>query len=306
MTENLSWFNRIKQGLNATSNKISSKITEVFKNRKLDQETLDELQEVLIQADLGVKTSDFIINELASRKYNQDISIEEVKLLLKDIIIDILDDKIEELNITGHPHVIMVCGVNGNGKTTSIAKLANYYQQQGKKVLLAACDTFRAAAIEQLLAWANRINCPVEHKEPESDPASVAYKAVERAKNEGFDVVIIDTAGRLHNKTNLMEELAKIKRVIQKIEPNAPNDTILVLDGTTGQNAFRQLEEFQKIVEINGLIITKLDGTAKGGVVIGLAKQYNVKLRAIGVGEKIDDLRPFNAQDFAKSIVGLE
>jgi fused signal recognition particle receptor len=298
------WFSKLKAGLSNTSAKLSSGITSIFTKRKLDQEALDELEELLITTDIGVDTASKIVGELAKNRFDKEITPEEIKQTLASYIADILNPVTVPLTITNSPQVIVICGVNGNGKTTTIGKLASYYKSQGKSVCVAACDTFRAAAVNQLEIWANRAGCKIFKGEDNADPASVAFRAISEAKTEGIDIVFIDTAGRLQNKTNLMEELAKIIRVIKKVEPEAPHNTLLVLDATTGQNAHSQVEAFKSVVNLTGLIVTKLDGTAKGGVIVALAKKFGLPIHAIGVGEGIEDLRPFNPEDFAKSLVG--
>jgi fused signal recognition particle receptor len=301
----MSWLQKLKQGLSKTSNKISEGLTTVFIKKKLDQETLDELEEVLITADLGVHTSKYIINQLAKQKFNKEVSIEEVKADLAKIIEEILSPAAKSFVINNKPQIILVCGVNGNGKTTTIGKLAAKFAKDGHTTSLVACDTFRAAATEQLKVWASRSKSDFICGPENSDPASVAFKAIESAKNNKTDIVLIDTAGRLHNKTNLMEELSKIVRILKKHDETAPHETILVIDATTGQNAVQQLETFHKFINITGLIITKLDGTAKAGIVVSLVQKFNIPIYAIGVGEHIDDLNSFKPEDFSKSLLGI-
>jgi fused signal recognition particle receptor len=302
-----SWLSRLKDGLGKTSAKLTDGISSIFTKKKLDQASLDDLEELLISADIGAKTANEIVKELAKGRFDKEISQEEIRIELSNIIAALLQNNAHQLVIDNslRPQVILVCGVNGNGKTTTIGKLASFYQAQGKKVMLAACDTFRAAAVSQLEVWAKRSNCKLIQGAENADPASVAYQAYEQAKLENFDLLLIDTAGRLHNKANLMEELAKIVRVIKKIDPAAPHNTILVLDATTGQNAHLQLETFKQLVDISGLIVTKLDGTAKAGVVVALAKRFNIPVYFIGVGESINDLQPFSPEEFAKNLVNL-
>lgn len=300
----MSWLQKLKQGLSKTSSKISESLTTIFVKRKLDQATLDELEEVLIASDLGAITASEIITILAKHKFDKEVSSEEIKKDLAEIITKILAPAARELAITNNPHIIMVCGVNGNGKTTTIGKLAAKYTTAGHKVTIAACDTFRAAAIGQLEIWAKRAGAVFIAGPENSDPASVAFKAIENAKDTGSDIVLIDTAGRLHNKTNLMEELAKIVRIVKKQDQTAPHDTILVLDATTGQNATQQLESFSKFTSISGLIITKLDGTAKAGIVVSLVRKFGLPIYAIGVGESVNDLGQFDAEEFARGVVG--
>jgi fused signal recognition particle receptor len=303
----ISWLDKLKNGLKKTSSKISDDVHTIFIKKKLSQETLDLLEETLIMADIGAKNAANIIADIKKDKFNKEVTEGEIKEYLAQKIASMLEPYAKSLitNNDDVTKVIMICGVNGNGKTTTIGKLAHFFHMHGKSVLIAACDTFRAAAIEQLEIWAKRANCPILKREENADPASVAYQAYEIGLNEQRDFVIIDTAGRLQNKTNLMEELAKIPRVLKKIDKTAPHQVILVLDATTGQNAFSQLELFSKFVQVTGLIITKLDGTAKAGGVVGLATQFKIPIFAIGVGEAIDDLKPFDPLDFAKSMVGL-
>ncbi|MBL0319586.1 MAG: signal recognition particle-docking protein FtsY [Alphaproteobacteria bacterium] len=301
------FLSRLKSGLGKSAGKLSSGIADIFTKRKLDKEALDDLEDLLIISDMGVKTASDIVQALSAAKFEKDISPEEVKHFLADKITDLLTPVAKPLHINPQhrPHVVLVAGVNGNGKTTTIGKLASYYQQQGLSVMMAACDTFRAAAVGQLEVWANRVGCPIVMGAEAADPASVAFQALEKAKLEGIDVLLVDTAGRLHTKSNLMEQLGKMVRVIKKLDASAPHHTVLVLDATTGQNAHQQVKEFQSAIAVDGLIVTKLDGTAKGGVVVSLAREFGINLYAIGVGEGIDDLRPFEARAFAENLVGL-
>ena len=301
----MSWLQKLKQGLSKTSNTISESLVTVFVKKKLDQETLDELEELLISSDLGVHTSHHIITKLAKHKFDQEVTIDEIKSDLAQILAEILQPASKSINITTKPHVILVCGVNGNGKTTTIGKLAAKFAKDGHRITMAACDTFRAAAIGQLKVWADRAKAEFISGPENSDPASIAFKAIDAAKENNSDIVLIDTAGRLHNKTNLMEELSKIVRIIKKQDPDAPHETILVIDATTGQNAISQLETFHKFINITGLIITKLDGTAKAGIVVSLVQKFKIPIYAIGVGEHLDDLNEFNPEDFAKGLLGL-
>lgn len=252
--------------------------------------------------DIGHKTSRLLIDKLASIKFESEVEHNIITQQLMSEIETILNPVVQPLILNKKPHIIMVCGVNGNGKTTTIGKLAYKYKEKGKSVMLVACDTFRAAASEQLNIWAERSDCSIVTGEHGSDSASVAYRAVNQAIKDSVDVVLIDTAGRLQNNVNLMQELSKIHRTIKKLDDTAPHDVILVLDATTGQNAYSQLEAFSKMVGVTGLIVTKLDGTAKGGVVIGLAEAYKVKLHAIGIGESIEDLREFTGKEFAEAL----
>ena len=308
MTEKTSWWSRLKGGLKRSSDKLTEGLKTVFVRRKLDQETLDELEELLIQSDLGVETSAALTQELARQRMDQDVAIEEVKEILAASIAEMLVPVAAPLTIdrTHLPHVILVIGVNGSGKTTTISKLAKQWRDEGLSVTLVAGDTFRAAAVEQLQIWGQRLGVPVIFGPPNSDAAALAFDAYQQAKTKGTDVLIMDTAGRLHNKANLMAELEKIIRVLQRIDPTAPHTRLLVLDGTTGQNAHSQVKTFKESVGVDGLVITKLDGTARGGVVVSLAQKYGVPIHAIGVGETADDLRPFTADDFSRSLLGIE
>lgn len=300
-----SWLSRLKEGLSKTAQNLTSGITQLVTHRKLDDAALEELEEMLIAADMGPVTASRITEKLRESRYESDISEEEIKSILAGHIAEILAPVAQKLEVGEHrPHVVLVVGVNGNGKTTTVAKLANYYQAQGKKVMLAAADTFRAAATEQLNVWAGRLGCEIVTGKTEADPASVAYEAVEKAQNEGVDVLLVDTAGRLHNKANLMAELEKIIRVIRKRDETAPHTVLQVLDGTTGQNAIAQLEAFKSIVPVSALVVTKLDGTAKAGVVVQIAEKFKLPILAIGVGEGIEDLQPFEPNMFARSLVG--
>jgi len=302
-----SWFGRLKAGLSKSSTKISDGITGIFTKRKLDAESILELEEVLIAADIGVATAALITENIARNRFDKEILPDEIKQAVADNIAEILLPYAKPLVVDAalSPQVILVCGVNGNGKTTTIGKLAQQWKMDGKKVMIAACDTFRAAAVSQLEIWAERTGAPLIQGAHEAEPASVAYMALEQAKAAKADVLLIDTAGRLQNKTNLMDELAKIIRVLKKLDPNAPHNTVLVLDATTGQNAHSQVNVFKKMVNLTGIIVTKLDGSAKGGVVVALAKQFELPIHAIGVGEGIDDLRAFDAMSFACSLVGM-
>lgn len=299
----MSLFNNLYEGLLKTSSRFSNEIKNIFSTKKkIDQPLLDEVEELLISMDIGHKTSKLIVNKLASMKFENEVEYDTIKHQLIDEIEAILNPSVQPLILGKKTHVIMVCGVNGNGKTTTVGKLAYKYKEMKKSVMLVACDTFRAAASEQLNIWAERSGCSIVTGEHGADSASIAYKAVSQAIKDNIDVVLIDTAGRLQNNVNLMEELSKMHRVIKKLDDTAPHDVILVLDATTGQNAYSQLETFSKMVNVTGLIITKLDGTAKGGVVVGLAQEYNVKLYAIGIGENIEDLREFTGKEFAEAL----
>jgi fused signal recognition particle receptor len=297
----LSLLNNLYKGLIKTSSRFSSEIKNIFSTkRKIDKSVLDELEELLISMDIGNKATRLIIDKLRDE---QEAEYDIVKQRLIEEIESILNSAVHSLTLDKKPHVIMMCGVNGSGKTTTAGKLAYKYKKMGKSVMLVACDTFRAAASEQLDIWAKRSGCSIIIGKHGADSASVAYKAVNQAIKDNVDVVLIDTAGRLQNNINLMEELSKIHRVIKKLDDNAPHDVILVLDATVGQNAYSQLETFNKMVNVTGLIVTKLDGTAKGGVVIGLAQEYKVRLYAIGIGEGIEDLKEFTGKEFAKALM---
>ena len=301
----MGFFDKLKQGLSKTKQSFNDKVNNVFSTfRKVDEELLEELEEALIMSDVGVKTSTKIISKLRDRIKKQNIKeAEEVKQALREEIKNIFDEVDNSLHLDTKPSVILVVGVNGVGKTTSIGKIANRLKQDGKKVVIAAADTFRAAAVEQLEIWANRAGCPIVKKEEGADPASVVYDAIRKTKEENADVLICDTAGRLHNKKYLMDELEKIKRVIDKELPDASKEILLVLDATTGQNAILQVQAFKETVDITGLVLTKLDGTAKGGVVIGITNENHMPVKFIGVGEQIDDMEVFNSEDFVKAII---
>ncbi len=308
-TQEGGWLSRLTRGLAKSTGRITQGLSDVLTKSKLDQDMLDKLEEVLIEADLGPKTAARLVEDFAKGRFGKDVSEQEVKEALAKSIAAILAPVAKPLAIkkqVGEPFVVLVCGVNGVGKTTTIGKLAQYLKQkEGCKVMMAAADTFRAAAIEQLEIWAKRTGAPLVTKEAGSDAAAVAYEAYERAKKEGMDVLLIDTAGRLQNKANLMAELEKIVRVLKKQDESLPHATLLVLDATTGQNAFSQLESFKSMVNVTGLIVTKLDGSAKGGVLVGLADQFGVPVHAIGIGEKMEDMQPFNAEEYARSLMGL-
>lgn len=301
------WLSKLKTGLKSSSHKVVDQIQGVFTRKKLDDELLETLEEALIMSDLGVQVASKLCATLAKTRYEKDITEEEVRQIFANHIAEILRPYAIpfQVNPAHGPHVVVMCGVNGNGKTTTIGKLAHQAKEAGHSVMLAACDTFRAAAVEQLAVWSERVGCLLVSGEPEADPASVAYRALEKAKADGVDVLFIDTAGRLQNKSNLMEELAKILRVMQKIDPSAPHEISLVLDATTGQNALQQAQIFKEIVNINSLIVTKLDGSAKGGVVVALAEKFHLPIHAIGVGETIQDLQSFDPDEFANQLMGL-
>ena len=307
-TPKTGWFARLKAGLSRSSGKIGEGISAIFTKRKLDDAALEELEELLISADLGVATAAKLTADLAEEKFDKEVSPDEVRGALAEDIAGILEPVAQPLSPdpARRPHVVLVVGVNGSGKTTTIGKLATHFAREGRRVLIAAGDTFRAAAIEQLQIWGERAGCPVVAKAPGADAAGLAYEALEQARAEGHDLLLIDTAGRLHNKADLMAELQKIIRVLRKIEPSAPHDCLLVLDATTGQNAISQVGTFKELVAVTGLVVTKLDGSAKGGVLVALAEKHGLPVHAIGVGEGAEDLRPFAARDFARSLMGLE
>ncbi len=302
------WFGRLKAGLTRSSAKLGEGITGIFTKRKLDDAALEELEELLISADLGVATAAKLTAHLAETRFDKEVAPEEVRRALAEDIARILDPVAAPLVVEAarKPHVVLVVGVNGSGKTTTIAKLASLYKAQGLKVLLAAGDTFRAAAIDQLKVWGERSGCAVVAGAPGADAAGLAYEALETARREACDLLLIDTAGRLHNKADLMAELQKIIRVLKKLDGSAPHDTLLVLDATIGQNAHAQVETFKALAGITGLALTKLDGSARGGVLVALAERFALPVHAVGVGEGLDDLRPFEARDFANSLLGLE
>ena len=301
----MGFFDKLKSGLDKTRDSLNNKINNVFSNfRKVDEELLEELEEILIMSDIGVETSTEIISRLRNRIKLEKISDEEgVKTALKEEMQAILDKVPNELELKTTPAVILVVGVNGVGKTTSIGKIANNLKKQGKKVVVAAADTFRAAAVEQLEIWANRAGVDIVKRQEGSDPASVVYDAIKITKEKNADVLICDTAGRLHTKKYLMDELLKIGKVIEKELPDAAKETLMVIDSTTGQNAIVQVKAFKEVVPITGLILTKLDGTAKGGVVIGIVNENSIPVKFVGVGEKIDDMEVFNSKDFVDAII---
>lgn len=302
------WLSRLTQGLSKSSNKLGQNITDVFTKRKLDQDALDELEEILIMADIGPKTAAKLVVDFSDARFDKEVQKGEVQAALAESIALILKPVAKPLDIkTGSkPFVMLVCGVNGAGKTTTIGKLAHHYHmKEHKKVMIAAGDTFRAAAVEQLDVWAARAHVPLIKKEIGADSAAVAYEAYEKARSDGVDLLMIDTAGRLQNKKNLMDELEKMIRVIKKQDEAAPHAVVLVLDSTTGQNAHSQVQNFKDVVDVTGLVVTKLDGSAKGGVVVSLAEQFGLPIHAVGVGEQIEDLAPFKAEDFAKALMGV-
>ena len=304
----LSWIERLRQGLSRSSAQLTSQIASLFTKRKLDDDTLQDLEDLLIQADLGVETAMRITDTLASERYGKDVSGDDVSRIMAAEIAKVLTPvaKPLELDLAHKPHVILVVGVNGTGKTTTIGKLAAKLTRGGLKVMLAAGDTFRAAAIEQLHIWAERTGADIVSSKLGADAAGLAYEAYEKAKQSGHDVLIIDTAGRLQNKTELMAELEKIVRVLGRLDPDAPHTVLQTLDATTGQNALSQVEIFRNVAGVSGLIMTKLDGTARGGILVAISARHKLPVCFIGVGEGIDDLEPFNARDFAEAIAGVE
>jgi len=300
---------KLDSGLEKTRTGLFSKISRlIFSKSKVDEDVLDELEEILITSDVGVDTTLRIIDKIKERvKTEKYVGTDELNELLRSTIASLMEDGPDMKNPDfttpdGSPYVIMVVGVNGVGKTTTIGKLANNFKKAGKNVYIGAADTFRAAAIDQLQVWADRVGVHMIRQDMGSDPASVAYDTLASAKKSGADVVLIDTAGRLHNKINLMNELSKIKRVMQKLVPEAPHEVLLVLDGSTGQNAYEQAKQFVKATEVSSLAVTKLDGTAKGGVVIGISDQFKIPIKYIGVGEGIDDLQMFDKREFVDSL----
>lgn len=302
-----SWFQRLRQGLSRSSKELSGNIAGIFTKRKLDEDTLQDLEDVLIRADLGVETALRVTDALASSRYGKDVSDHEVRSIMAVEVEKVLKPVALplELDLSHKPHVILVVGVNGTGKTTTIGKLAAKLTEGGLSVMLAAGDTFRAAAIEQLKIWGERTKSPVIATKLGADAAGLAYDAFEQAKAAGSDVLIIDTAGRLQNKTELMAELEKIVRVLGKLDPEAPHTVLQTVDATTGQNALNQVEIFRNVAGVNGLVMTKLDGTARGGILVAIAAKHKLPVYFIGVGEQVDDLEPFSASDFAKAIAGV-
>ena len=301
----MGFFDKLKQGLSKTKTSFEEKMNNVFSTfRKVDEELLEELEEILIMSDVGVETSTKIIGNLRERIKKEKLEdAEDVKQALREEIKEIFDSVDNSLHLETIPSVILVVGVNGVGKTTSIGKMANRLKQDGKKVVVAAADTFRAAAVEQLEIWANRAGCDIVKRDEGVDPASVVFDAIKVAKEKKADVLICDTAGRLHNKKYLMDELIKIKKVIDKELPDASKEVLMVLDATTGQNAISQVKAFKETVDITGLVLTKLDGTAKGGAVIGITNENKMPVKFIGIGEQIDDMEIFNSEDFVKALL---
>ena len=301
-------FKRLKEGLSRSSNALAQGVTTIFTKRKLDDQTLEALEELLITSDFGVDTASQICTRLAKDRFDKEISPDEVRAALADEIAKVLEPVAQPLEIDGRykPHIVFVVGVNGTGKTTTIGKLAQQFRDQGLKVMLAAGDTFRAAAIEQIQIWGERAGVPVIAKEAGADATGLVYEAIERAKTDHMDVLIVDTAGRLQNKANLMAELEKMGRVAKKLDEDAPHTVLLVLDATTGQNALAQVEAFNQAAKLTGIIMTKLDGTARGGILIAVTQKFGLPIHAIGVGESVDDLQPFDARAFADILTGAD
>jgi fused signal recognition particle receptor len=302
------WWQRLKQGLSRTASGVGQGVAAIFTKRKLDATTLEELEDILIQADLGVEVAARIAAAVGEGRYDKEISPEEVKAILAREVAAVLAPVAKPLRTDGNgkPFVLLMVGVNGSGKTTTIGKLAARFRAEGKSVMLAAGDTFRAAAIEQLKVWGERVGAPVMSREQGGDAAGLAFDAVKAAQEAGADILMIDTAGRLQNRTELMAELEKVVRVIRKLAPDAPHAVLLVLDATVGQNALSQVELFCKAAGVTGLVMTKLDGTARGGILVAIADRFRLPVHFIGVGESVDDLEPFEAGDFARAIAGLE
>jgi fused signal recognition particle receptor len=302
------WFGRLRVGLSRSSARLNEGINTIFARRRLDAAALEELEDLLIASDMGTAVARDVVERLRSSRFNQEVAPEEVKEALAEEVVRLIEFVQKPLRIDRDkkPFVVLVVGVNGSGKTTTIGKLAKQYRDAGESVILAACDTFRAAAVEQLQIWGERAGSPVLTRPAGSDAAGLAYDALAKAREEGTDILLIDTAGRLQNKADLMGELHKIVRVLKKLDAAAPHAVLLVLDATVGQNAHAQAEIFRDIVGVTGLVMTKLDGTAKGGVLVSLAEKYGIPIHLIGIGESAEDLRPFDASSYARSLVGLE
>jgi fused signal recognition particle receptor len=307
-TAKTGWFSRLKSGLARSSTRLVTGIGDLFTKRKLDEETLQQLEELLISADLGSATATRLVQDLAKARFGKDVSSDEVRAAFAEDVARVLEPVARPLAIdtSRKPFVILMVGVNGAGKTTTIGKLAQLFKDQGLTLSLAAGDTFRAAAVEQLKVWGSRTGASVIARDAGADAASLAFDAIVECRKRNDDVLLIDTAGRLHNKDNLMSELQKIVRVIKKVDETAPHATLLVLDATIGQNAHAQVETFKDMIGISGLVLTKLDGTAKGGVIVALAEKFKLPIHFIGVGESVEDLRPFTSHSFARSLMGLE
>lgn len=306
-TARTGWFGRLKAGLSKTSSRLTDSIAGLVTKKKLDHETLEDLEDLLIAADLGIETAERITAALAKNRFDKSVSPEDIRQVMADEIAGVLEPVAQPLVIdeTRKPHVILVLGVNGAGKTTTIGKLAARFAREGRRVMLAAGDTFRAAAIEQLKIWGERTGAPVVSRDIGADASGLAYDALKDAQTGGYDVLLVDTAGRLQNKDALMAELEKVVRVIRKIDPEAPHSALLVLDATTGQNALQQVDVFGKRAGVTGLVMTKLDGTARGGILVAIAARYGLPVHAVGVGEGIDDLQAFSAADYARAIAEI-
>ena len=302
----ISVFSRLREGLNRSTQKLTEGLGSLGK-RRLDDAALDELEDALISADLGTEVARRVIDSFRRTRFGREVTDEEIRQALAEEIATILEPVAQPLALdpAHKPHVVLVVGVNGTGKTTTIGKLAQSFRDAGKRVVLAAGDTFRAAAVEQLQIWGERVGAPVIAGGPGADAAGLAFQALTRAKTEAADVLLIDTAGRLHNKSMLMDELRKIVRVLRKQDETAPHSVLLVLDATTGQNALQQVRVFKEMVDVTGLVVTKLDGSARGGIVVALAEISKLPVHAVGVGEKVGDLRPFDADDYARGLVGI-
>ncbi len=305
-TQKTSWWKRLSGGLKRTSSSLGAAITGLVSKRRLDASTLEELENELIRADFGIDVADRIVETLRSSRYEKGIAPEELQTLLAGEIEKVMAPVAKPLEVTAKPFVVLVAGVNGSGKTTTIGKLAARFRAEGKSVMLVAGDTFRAAATEQLKIWGERTGAGVEARQQGADAAGLAFDAIAAAKAQGIDVVLMDTAGRLQNRAELMGELEKIVRVIRKVEPDAPHAVLLVLDATVGQNALSQVEIFRKTAGVTGLVMTKLDGTARGGILVAIASKFGLPVHFIGVGEGVEDLLPFTAREYARAVVGLE
>ncbi|MFT9258109.1 MAG: signal recognition particle-docking protein FtsY [Acetobacter sp.] len=303
----LGFFSRLKQGLSRSTQKLGGGLSGMFTRRRLDDEALEELEDLLITADLGPAVAERVIESFRRSRFGTEVTDEEIRATLAEEIARILEPVAQPFvpEPAHRPHVVLVVGVNGVGKTTTIGKMARFFTEEGRKVMLVAGDTFRAAAVEQLQIWGERTHCPVIAGPPGADAAGLAFEALTRARAEGAELVFMDTAGRLHNKSALMEELAKIIRVMRKFDETAPHSVLLVLDATTGQNAMEQVRVFRELVNVSGLVVTKLDGSAKGGIVVALADAFGLPVHAVGVGEQAEDLRPFDARDYARGLVGV-
>ena len=301
-------FSRLKGGLSRTAGNFSNSVASIFNKRKLDKEALEELEELLISVDLGPACAASVSGKLAQDRFDKEINENEIKSALADVVAEILVPVTHPLEIESknRPHVILVVGVNGTGKTTTIGKIAYRIMLDGKSVVLVAADTFRAAAIDQLQIWGERTGSMVVRREVGADPAAVAYEGLKMAQEQNSDVLLVDTAGRLQNKSGLMDELAKVVRVLEKLDEGAPHDCLLVLDATTGQNVIQQVEVFSKVCNVSGLVITKLDGTARGGVLVSVAERFGLPVHYIGIGEGVDDLQPFDGREFARAVAGLK